>query len=103
MRRVVEYKARTKAGRAWIAKILDCTTSIVQVEIDVVTDERTQSTLSVDLLRQFIEIDGRDAVLYEISDNTFVYLWGRPGRHVTKCILRTYPFDPTGLPVIKES
>lgn len=103
MKRVVEYKARTKAGRAWIAKILDCATYAVRVEIDNVADTRQETEIPVALLRKFVEIDGRDAVIYELTDTDFVYISGAAGRHVTKYVLRTYPFDPTGLPVIKES
>lgn len=103
MRRVIEYKARTKAGRAWIAKILDCATSVVRVEIDNVADTRQETEIPVELLRKFVEIDGRDAVIYELTENDFVYISGAAGRHVTKYVLRTYPFDPTDLPVIKES
>jgi hypothetical protein len=77
-------------------------TSVVKVEIDNVTDERTQSTISTELMRKFVEIDGRDAVLYEISDNTFVYLSGAAARHVTKYVVRTYAFDASDLPAIKE-
>lgn len=97
------YKARTKAGRAWIAKILDSATLVVRVEIDNVADTRQETALPVELLRKFVEIDGRDAVIYELTETDFVYISGAAGRHVTKYVIRTYPFDPTDLPDIKES
>lgn len=101
---MIEHKARTKAGRAWIAKILDCTTSVDKVEIDNVTEQRTSlQAIPLSLLRGFIEIDGRDAVLYEVTPNEFVYISGAAGRYVTKYVLRTYPFDPSDLPEIKET
>lgn len=101
---MIAYKARTKAGRAWIAKILDCTTSVDRIEIDNVTEQRASLTaIPLALLRKFIETDGRYAVLYEVTPNEFVYITGATGRYVTKYVLRTYPFDPTGLPEIKEN
>lgn len=103
MKRVIVYKARYKSGRAWITKILDCATTVVRVEIDNVLDTRQETEISVELLRKFVEIDGRDAVIYELTDNDFVYISGAAGRHVTKYVLRTYPFDPSDLPEIKES
>jgi hypothetical protein len=99
-----EYRARTKAGRAWIAAILDAATTIRRIEIDNVTnDHRAANAIDVALLRQFIETDGRTAVLYEISDNEFVYLsGGATERYVTKYVVRTYAFDASDLPAIKE-
>jgi hypothetical protein len=100
-----EYKARTKAGRAWIARILDSATYVTRIEIDNVTDARTRSTIPVELLQRFVEIDGRDAVIYEIDDTAFVYVnvSGASGRHVTKYEIRTYAFDASDLPEMERS
>jgi len=95
------YLAKNKAGRAWIEKILDCTTSIEKIQIDLVSDQVEKSTIPLTLLRQFIGIDGKDAAIYEVSDNQFVYLTSGSLFGHTKYVIRTYPFDPTGLPEIK--
>lgn len=96
------YQARTKAGRAWIEKILDCAASDVEkVEIDLVSDQVEKSTIPLTLLRQFIGIDGKDAALYEVSDCQFVYLTSGSLFGHTKYVIRTYAFDPTDLPEIK--
>jgi hypothetical protein len=103
---VIEYKARTKAGRAWIAAILDATTRITKVEIDNLTDERTEHAepFPVALMRDFIEIDGRDAVLYDLGSNLFVYFCPSPGgRYVVKYVIRTYAFDVSDLPEMEKT
>jgi len=103
---VIEYKARTKAGRAWIAAILDGATRITKVEIDNLTDERTEDAepFPVALMRQFIEIDGRSAVLYDLGGNLFVYFCPNPGgRYVVKYVIRTYAFDCSDLPEMERT
>lgn len=101
---MIEHKARNKAGRAWIAAILDGATRITKVEIDNLTDARTQDTFPIALMRQFIEIDGRDAVIYELRADTFVYLSsGTSGRYVTKYVIHTYAFDVSDLPEMERT
>lgn len=101
---MTEYKARTKAGRAWIAAILDASTRVMKIEIDNLTDERTSSAFPVQLLRGFIEIDGRDAVLYQIAPNEYVYMHGGAScRYVTKYVIRTYAFDVSDLPEMERT
>ena len=94
------YLARTKAGRAWINAILDGATSVTKIEIDLVDDDRSSEKIPVDLLRKFIEIDGRDAALYQVSGNEYVYLTGGSRFGTTKYVIRTYAFDVTDLPEI---
>jgi hypothetical protein len=95
------YLNRNKAGRAWITTILDSATSVTKVEIDLVSDERTSEKFPVDLLRKFIfEIDGRDACVYEVSPNEFVYLSGGNRFGATRYVIRTYAFDVTDLPEV---
>ena len=95
---MIEHKARNKAGRAWIAAILDAVTRITRVDIDNITDKREErASFPVELLRRFIEVDGRDAVIFEISANEFAYLTGTAHR-ATKYVIRTYAFDVSDLP-----
>jgi len=109
---MIEHKARNKAGRAWIAAILDAVTRIDKIEIDNITDVRTTQVWAVTgsadarvkLLRGFIEMDGRDAVLFEIADTEFVYLTsGTSGRYVTKYVIQTYAFDVSDLPEMERT
>jgi hypothetical protein len=87
---VAEHKARTKADRARIAKILDRVVSVTKIDVDIVTDQRTSQAIPLSLLRGFVEIDGRDCVLYQVTPDEFVYLGaGGRGRYVTKYVLRT--------------
>lgn len=90
MTEVAEHKARTKADRARIAKILDRVVSVTKIDVDIVTDQRTSQAIPLSLLRGFVEIDGRDCVLYQVTPDEFVYLGaGGRGRYVTKYVLRT--------------
>lgn len=83
-------KARTKAGRARIARILDYAQHVTKTEIDNITDERSvEPARSIDLLRQFIEIDGKSAELYEIADCEFVYFTGSSAQYVTRYNIHT--------------
>lgn len=94
--------AKTKDGRAWIAAVLEAATSIVKIDLDLVTNTRTQSTVSADLIKRFVEIDGRRARLYETAPREYIYLVASNDRYVTRYILRTYAFDVSDLPEIPE-
>lgn len=95
--------AKTKDGRAWIAAVLEAATSIVKIDFDLVTDTRAlQSTVSADLIKRFVEIDGRRARLYETAPREYIYLVASNDRYVTRYILRTYAFDVSDLPEIPE-
>lgn len=95
------YSAKTKAGRAWISKILESATRVSKIEIDLLTEERTSEEFPIELLRQFIEIDGRSAVLHQIENLEYVYLMGAPySQYVTKYVIRTYAFDVSDLPIV---
>ena len=99
---MIEHKARNKAGRAWITAILDGATRITRIEIDNITDKRKEHhSFPIDLLRRFVEIDGRDAVIFEVSANEFVYLTGSD-RQVIKYVIRTYAFDVSDLPEVRS-
>lgn len=83
-------RAKTKAGRARIAQILDYANRITKTEIDNITDERSvEPAMSIDLIRQFIEIDGKTAELYEIGDCEFVYFSGSGSCYVTRYNIHT--------------
>ena len=95
------HLARNKAGRAWITKILDSATSVFKIEIDFVSEERTSEKFSVDLLRQFIfDIDGKDAAVYEVRPNEFVYITAGGRYGATKYVIHTYAFDVSDLPEV---
>ena len=108
---MIVYRARTKAGRAWIEMILASAIRIDAIEIDLITDKRSARTVWRD------STNGREPMpatlrgmfsdrYTEIFDqldgagNTFVMLV-HSGRTATRFEITTYAYDPTGLPEIK--
>lgn len=87
---MITHSARTKAGRAFIERVLSYATKINRVEIDNVTDERKHvDAVSIDLVRKFIDIDGRAAEIFEVEPTRFVYFIGASVRHVTRFTIHT--------------
>jgi hypothetical protein len=97
-------KNRTKAGRAWIQTILASTTRVDRVDIDNWTDEhKHHQSRTVDLIRRFIEVDGKDAELVEVEPRRYLYFTGSPSnRYVIRYTLTTYAFDVSDLPELPE-
>lgn len=101
------YTGKTKRERAWIDQVLRYTRSVSRVVIDLVGgDSPTQPARTkqwedgVHLLPQVSRrYHERPAMflIYEIGPCEWVYLESYGGRHVVKWILRTSPFDSTGL------
>lgn len=92
-----QHSAKKKAGRQWIAAIVDGATRVFQVEIDLITEERTEKEIDLALFRGMVEIEGRTLVLHEVTGNEFVWLQGGV-MFAKKLVIRTYAFDVTDLP-----
>ena len=105
------YKNSTKAGRAWVAKLLDAATTVFAREIDLVTDKHTDRTVWRDMsngrepmpaqLRRVFE--ARDVIVYapngeQSRDYTVVM---NSGRIATRFVLTVYAFDASGLPHVE--
>lgn len=83
------HKARNKAGREMIERVLRYATRVEKVDINLVTGEQSaQTTISIDLMRRFLEISGRDAELHELAPCEFVYVSAH-ARGALRCTIRT--------------
>jgi hypothetical protein len=71
----VLHTGRTKAGRDTINTILTYATKARREFVDLVTGKVTvELNFPVELVRKFIDVDGKHAELYEVDPTTYVYL-----------------------------
>lgn len=97
----VRYSARTKAGRAWIAAILDGATAFYVQSYNGITGESSlEERRDLSLLRRLAEVDGKGLVIYEVKPLEYVFVGNGGGTGITRYVIRTYAFDVTDLPEV---
>lgn len=79
------HRARNKAGREMIERVLRYATRIDRTEYDLVTDQRLDvNRCDLEVIRRFIADRGRAFELYEIDETTFAFI----GYLSDRCALR---------------
>ena len=84
------HRARNKSGRQMIEQVFAYVTRIDLEDVDNVTgDRRHVRAVDIEMVREFIRIDGRAAELWELDECTFVYLCGGSARGVKRYLIHT--------------